>query len=525
MSAKLRTVTAWLLLATIISLYAFSLWGLFEHRSDSTFWSLAETFHIVKISLWQALISAVLATLLGILTARSFFYLSFRGKSLLYKLIAFVWALPSLIVIFALIGVWGNQGWIANLWRALGGQWNGAIYGLHGIVLAHLFLNIPLVMKYYLQGLNLIPSSSHQLAAQLNLKGWHYFRIVELPTISGILPYAFGTVFLLCFTSFPIVLMLGGGPKYSTLEVAIFQAVTFEFDFAKAIMLILVQIGIGLILQGLMALVSRQAFELKRNKTVVDQIWRAVPQGMSKYFAITVLSIVCLMIFIPILNVVWLGILNLNFARVINVALWQALLFSLLLSLVAAITAVSVSYLIALESRNLAYHKQQIPQNILSSVVTIPLILPVFLLSVGLFLLLMSIDLQRWQLLILVGICNGLTLLPFIYHLIFSAMWQSLISRDKLARSLGLKGFKRWWIVEKNALFKPLAQAFALAVSASLGSFTVIAFFGSPDFTSLPYLLYQQLGSYRTDDAAVTALILLLCALLPFLVIKQKENL
>lgn len=524
-SAKFRRFSAWSFYLAIIALYAFSLWGLFTHRTDETFWSLAETWRIVQYSAGQALISALSATLLGLLTARSFFYLPFKGKALLYKLLAFVWSLPALIVIFALIGVWGNNGWLAQCWRLIGLEWHFSLYGLQGIVLAHLFLNIPLVMKYCLEGLNLIPSSSHQLAAQLNLTGWHYFRIVELPVLSGILPYAFGTVFLLCFTSFPIVLMLGGGPKYSTLEVAIYQAVTFEFDFAKAVILILVQVAIGILLQLLMLWASRRAFEQQRSKAVIDTIWRAAPQGTKRFLSAIFLLMICTMIFVPLLNVVLRGISALNWQRLLAFDLVQAVWFSLLLALISGITAVGVSYLLALEHRQLVYHQQKVWQSILSSVVTLPLILPVFLLSVGLFLLLMWHDLNQWQLILLIGICNGLTLLPFIYHLIFSAMWQSLKNRDKLARSLGLKGFQRWWIVEKNALIRPLAQAFALAISASLGSFTIIAFFGNPDFATLPYLLYQQLGNYRTEEAAVTALLLLLCALLPFLAIKQKGSL
>ena len=150
--------------------------------------------------------------------------------------------------------------------------------------------------------------------------------------------------------------------------------------------------------------------------------------------------------------------------------------------------------------------------------------MPVFMLAVGLFLLLMDYELNQLELLLLVGICNGLMLLPYIYRLIFSAMWQALITQDKLARSLGLTGLRRWWIVERVYLMRPLRNAFALAMSSSLGSFSVIAFFGSPDFSTLPYLLYQQLGSYRMEDAAVTALVLMLLAFLPFMLIEQKEN-
>ena len=69
-----------------------------------------------------------------------------------------------------------------------------------------------------------------------------------------------------------------------------------------------------------------------------------------------------------------------------------------------------------------------------------------------------------------------------------------------------------------------MQYAFALACALSLGDFTAIALFGNQDFSSLPYLLYQQLGSYRGDEAAVTAFILMLvCLGLFFMVEKQRD--
>ncbi|TGQ55921.1 thiamine/thiamine pyrophosphate ABC transporter permease ThiP, partial [Mesorhizobium sp. M1C.F.Ca.ET.212.01.1.1] len=49
-------------------------------------------------------------------------------------------------------------------------------------------------------------------------------------------------VFMLCITSFTIVLTLGGGPAATTLEVAIYQALRFDFDPARAVVLTLLQI-------------------------------------------------------------------------------------------------------------------------------------------------------------------------------------------------------------------------------------------------------------------------------------------
>lgn len=526
MLRRLTQSSAWALYALIVALYAFSLWALFHHRTDDTFWSIGEVKHILQYSLLQASLSAILSTFFGILLARSFFYLDFKGKAILYKLVTFAWALPSLVVIFAIIGVWGNSGWFVQWFRFLGLEWQFQLYGLQGILIAHLFFNIPLVTKYCLQGLRLIPNAQHKLAAQLHLTGLNYFRIVEFPVLKSILPYAFSHIFLICFTSFPIVLMLGGGPKYSTLEVAIYQAVTFEFDFAKAVMLIVTQLGVGIGLQIVMDKVSKYAFQRDQSSPVpVDSIWTSKVQGWRKWGLFSVIFCTFFVFLTPLWSVVWSGLSVSNFfSRLLNPQLWQATAYSLVLSLIASGTVIAIAYLIALEVRQLAYHQQKIRQRLLAGVTTYPLILPVFMLAVGLFLLLMHIDLHTWQLIFLVGICNGLMLLPYIYRMLFTAMWKSLINHDKLAQSLALTGIRRWWIVERHYLIRPLLNAFALAMSSSLGSFSVIAFFGSPDFSTLPYLLYQQLGSYRMDDAAVTALVLMLFAFLPFLLMEQHES-
>src|SRR5690606_25787693 len=47
---------------------------------------------------------------------------------------------------------------------------------------------------------------------------------------------------MLCVTSFTIVLTLGGGPRATTLEVAIYQALRFDFDPARAVTLTALQI-------------------------------------------------------------------------------------------------------------------------------------------------------------------------------------------------------------------------------------------------------------------------------------------
>ena len=336
---NLTKITAWLLYATIVLLYAFSLWALMDNRQEETLFSLTETLPILKYSLLQAVLSASISTILGILLAKAFFYLEFKSKTWLYKSILFVWSLPSLVIIFAVIGIWGNSGWIAQVMKWIGIDWHSNIYGLQGILIAHGLLNIPLVTKYCVEALALIPSSQYQLSAQLNLSGWNYFRIVEFPMFKRILPYVFLTIFMICFTSFPIVLMLGGGPKYSTLEVAIYQAVSFEFDFAKAVMLIMMQSAVGIVLQGLLFFFSQRALK-QSNQTTNVELWKPRLVGSRKLGLLSILILQTLLILLPLISVIWTGISVSEFwQRLTKAELWEATLFSLLISLIASISS------------------------------------------------------------------------------------------------------------------------------------------------------------------------------------------
>ncbi|TIW01612.1 MAG: thiamine/thiamine pyrophosphate ABC transporter permease ThiP, partial [Mesorhizobium sp.] len=65
------------------------------------------------------------------------------------------------------------------------------------------------------------------------------FRLLEWPVLRAAMPGVAGLVFMLCITSFTIVLTLGGGPAATTLEVAIYQALRFDFDPARAVVLTL----------------------------------------------------------------------------------------------------------------------------------------------------------------------------------------------------------------------------------------------------------------------------------------------
>ena len=153
------------------------------------------------------------------------------------------------------------------------------------------------------------------------------------------------------------------------------------------------------------------------------------------------------------------------------------------------------------------------------------LAVPTLILAIGLFLLLQQTDFHRVHLFIIVLCCNALAAMPFVLRILAYPMNNNMIYYEKLCQSLGISGWRRFRFIEWHQLAQPLKYAFALACALSLGDFTAIALFGNQQFTSLPHLLYQQLGSYRGEQAAVTALILLsVCLMLFWLAERNKRT-
>jgi thiamine transport system permease protein len=103
---------------------------------------------------------------------------------------------------------------------------------------------------------------------------------------------------------------------------------------------------------------------------------------------------------------------------------------------------------------------------------------------------------------------NALMALPFVLRVLEPAHASHMVRTERLSASLGLGGWRRLRLVDLPALAPSLGAAAAFAMALSLGDLGAIALFGSQDLVTLPYLLLQRMGSYRTDDAAGIALIL-----------------
>ncbi len=498
-----------------------ALWQYGQHYSWQDFVQDRYLHHVIAFSFLQASLSAFLAVILGFLFARAFFYQDFYGKKWVLKLFSLTFVLPSLVAIFGLMGVYGHNGWLAQTWRLLGFQGNWHFYGLTGILIAHLFFNLPLASRLFLQALQSIPTEQRQLASQLGVRGWRFIQLIEWPYLKQQLFPTFVLIFMLCFTSFAIVLTLGGGPKFTTLEVAIYQAIFFEFDLAKATIFALLQFVFCLALFSLSSLFSPKPTTALSYKTWREKQSKGVQLWQKSLIALTLFFIAS-----PLLHTFLQALMSGEFFRVWqNPEFWRALLYSLSIAPLAGFLAVLIAMALLYFSRLLSWrHHPWLSHYILNTGMVI-LAIPTLVLALGLFLLLRKINVTNALLFLLVVVCNALMALPFVLRVLTLPMNNAMLLYEKLCQSLQLQGFARFKLIEWPNLKGPLKYAFALASALSLGDFTAIALFANQTFTSLPQLLYQQLARYQMNSASVTAFLLLLfCGLIFYFVESYDQS-
>ena len=124
----------------------------------------------------QAFLSALLSVVLAIPLARALARRRFFGRDLLTSLLGAPFLLPVIVAILGVIAVWGRSGWIADGmgWAGLG-RLN--VYGMPGVLIAHVFFNLPLAARLILQGFSDLPPERWRVAAQLGIEGRALFRL------------------------------------------------------------------------------------------------------------------------------------------------------------------------------------------------------------------------------------------------------------------------------------------------------------------------------------------------------------
>ncbi len=435
----------------------------------------------LRFTVWQAFWSAAISVVLAIPVARGLARRAFWGRSALISVMGAPFILPVIVAILGLLAVFGGRG-LLNLLTSQLGLPKLDIYGAHGVILAHVFFNLPLAVRLILQGWLAIPSERFQVAASL---GAPLFWLLEWPMLKRIVPGAFAVIFVICLGSFAVALTLGGGPRATTVELAIYQAFKFDFDLSKAASLAVVQLMLGAVAGGI-ALLLAQGDMLGAGFDRVVQRWDG-----SRILDGLWIGLAAAFLLLPLGAIVVAGLPGLLDPPS---SIWPAAMRSIIISVCAVVLTIGLALPLASRAGEAA--------SLLGISVS------GLVLGTGLFLVLQPFISPPKVALPVTLLVNVLMSLPFVLRILRPGLESAKADFGRLGQSLGLSGWALWRIVYLPRLRRPLGFAAGLTAALAMGDLGVIALFSRPGEGTLPLVMYQLMGAYRLDAAFGAALLL-----------------
>ena len=500
--------------------------------SRSVFQSLEDPYilQLLRFSFWEALLSTVLSIGLAFPVAKALQRRNFRGKRMLIRWANLSLVIPAPTAVLGLISVHGNNGWLRRILEECSISPPEYIYGLSGILIAHVFLNLPFAARTMLIVLDRTPTEYWRLASQLDLHGVALFRWIEWPALRGPVLSLAGLIFVLCFCSFAVVLMLGGGPWAATLEVGIYQAIRIDFDVSQAASLAVLQLFCTIPLAGLLSFMG----------SIPDEVPPLFLNGTSrpdcahtgkKIFDIFVLLAAGFFILAPLTSVLLAGVSS-EIVQVLQEPLYRrAVRNSLGVGLGTGIMATLIAFVSLLVCRALRQGSARgasrkaataTAATFLETGSITVLAIPPFVLGAGLFILLHpQVNAFSWAL-SLTALIGAMAALPLALRVLAPTVYGLGKRYDLLCRSLGVFGWNRWIRIEAPELLPPLFLSLGITSALGLGNLGVIALFGgSAENITLPLMLYNTMYAYKMDAASVMSLNLLLICLCLFFVFER----
>lgn len=460
---------------------------------------------VIQFTYAQAAYSTLICALVGVPGAFLYAEAGKRYRRFSSALGLFPFALPPILLALGVLSVWGRRGILAPLF---GDSYTG-VYGWAGILIAHATYNFPIFLR--LLGVSLAQQGSleEKTALSLGLSRWKCFWAVTFRKSWRAFVSSCLLVFILCASSFLIVLVLGGGPKFTSIEVAIYQAVRQDFDLGTAAALGVVQASVLFVTLCLLGSRSDSGSE--------GSSFRYLDSRLSRVSAFVSYS--ALLAFLVVLP---LGVL---FGRgLFGLAVqWRIFLAPLGVSVKLAVGCALLSTALGLCA---SYGAGRGQSTWLGSFAVSYFSLPLALSSV--------LVLLAWRLsypaflsspVLSVTIAQSVFALALVVRPLREGFARILPETEKVASSLGAGKWARFCWVQAPLLRSPVVLALVLGASFSLGEAGSVLLFSGSSTQNLTAALYHAMSRYRFDEAfALGSLLLILVVLLAFLASAFEER-
>jgi thiamine transport system permease protein len=483
-------------------------------------------------TVWQALVSTLLTVGLALPGAYVFARYEFPGKSLVQALTTVPFVLPTIVVAMAFGALLGPRGLVNTTLTELLGLDHPPLdlqHTLAIILLAHVFYNYTLVVRIVsTYWANLDPRLT-EAARMLGASRWRAFREVTLPLLIPAVGAAALLVFIFCFTSFGVILVLGG-PRFATLEVEIYRQTINYFNLPLAATLSVFQIVFTFVLMTVytrlqarasqpLELRSRRATQ-RRPRNWRERLLVSANVGLMLVLLVTPLGALIVRSFSAESG------LTLDFYRFLFYNQRESAFYvppgaAALNSLGFALATVVLSVTLGLMAVLALNHQGK--TGFLDPIFMLPLGTSAVTLGLGYIVALDEPPLDLRASPLLVVLAHSLVALPFVVRSVLPALQAIAPHLRESAALLGASPWHVWREVDLPIVARAVLVGAVFAFTISMGEFGATSLIARPERPTLPVAIYRYLGrpgALNYGQAMAMATVLMLVCAAGFLAIE-----
>src|SRR6266498_2406954 len=494
--------------------------------------NLLLAFRVLLFTFYQATLSTLLTLLLGLPSAYLFERYDFRGKSILRALTAVPFMLPTVVVAAGFNALLGPRGLIHSLFPLSSFNFVGT---LTAILIAHVFYNTTIIIRVVGNALSSLDPKLEQAARSLGADTFHVWRDVTIPLLLPSLLSASLLVFLFDFTSFGVILLLGGS-QFATLEVEIYLRILKLPNLSLAALLSVIQLTCTTIFSVLYTyFASRSTIQLAprslliKSKTIREKTFVAIFALLLTFFFLLPLSS------LPLRSLFRLeadrgqrGDVQYGFTTDYYTELFVNRRDSLfyvppiqatLNSLGYAAATVIISLLLGFPAA-VALAKPGRLERILDPLIMLPLGSSAVMLGLGFIISFGSLLTSP----VLVPFAHTLVALPFVIRTLQPAIASIPQRLRQAAASLGASPLEVWKNIDLPILRRATLTAAIFAFTISLGEFGATLLISRPEYPTIPIAIERflsQPGGLNYGQAMAMATILMVLTLASILLIEK----
>ncbi|MGV9170354.1 MAG: ABC transporter permease [Promethearchaeia archaeon] len=495
-------------------------------------WASSVTHRVFGFTVTQALVSTIVTVLLGLPAGIILAKLEFRGKGFVQAAMLIPFVLPPIVVVVGFLRMFGQGGFIDSILMTVF-MADSSILNLAscftGIVLAHVFYNIPLVALIVSSSLERLSPEIEESADILGAGSIQKFKRIIMPHIMQSIVAASLLTFLFCFMSFPIVLALGQG-RYATMEVRIWNAFRLA-DYGEASSLALIQLVITMILAYWYVSIGRSGGDATGQTRAVKTVSFQNLSRNTQILAVLYTTFVSVLIVGPVVSVFGAAFYSpiteeftiRGFTNLVQLGTGKGLQ-PLLNSLFYATLSTFFAVLIAIP---LAY-RQRFDHSRVATITSAMTFLPLGISSITLAYGLMravavplGLSTNPWPLIVIAQTIIGL---PFTVRSIEIAVKDIDRSLLEQADLLGASRLERLFFLELPLIAPGILVGATFSFAMAIGEMSATLFIALPQNTTLAVAIYQYLGVRKFVEAGAAALVLTLCCSAAFLSIERLSD-